>query len=127
MSSFGLGSFNRWRCRIRENLVLIKSPGPKKVESFDYLVLDAEIRLLDHGRKRSAGRTELCQRHHLSLSRRELGRMVERVRQDFWADHRRHLRRIEWVTPGVVWAMDGTEYDAGLTDKIYLCNPFFSS
>ena len=117
-----LGSFNRWRCRIRENLVLIKRPGPKKVESFDSSVLDAEIRLLDHGRKRSAGTTGLYQRHHLSLSRRELGRMVERVRQDLWANHRRHLRRIEWVTPGVVWAMDGTEYDAGLTGKIYLCN-----
>ncbi|MBN1107043.1 MAG: hypothetical protein JXL84_26805 [Deltaproteobacteria bacterium] len=37
-------------------------------------------------------------------------------------DHRRHLRRIEWVTPGVVWAMDGTQYDAGPTGKIHLCN-----
>jgi hypothetical protein len=117
-----VGSFNRWRCRIRENLVLVKRPGPKKVEPFDCLVLDAEIRSLDHGRKRSAGTTALYQRHHFELSRRELGRMVERVRQDLLADHRRHLRRIEWVTPGVVWAMDGTQYDTGLTGKIYLCN-----
>ena len=117
-----LGSFNRWRCRIRENSALIKHPGPKKVEPFDCSVLDAEIRLLDHGRKRSAGTTELCQRHRLSLSRRDIGQMVERVRQDLLADHRRHLRRIEWVTPGVVWAMDGTQYDAGPTGKIYLCN-----
>jgi len=117
-----LGSFNRWRCRIRDNLVVIKRPGPKKVEPFDCSVLDAQIRLLDHGRKRSAGTTELYRRHHFELSRRELGRMVERVRQDLLADHRRHLRLIEWVTPGVVWAMDGTEYDAGSTGKIYLCN-----
>jgi len=117
-----LGSFNRWRCRIRENLVLIKRPGPKKVEPFDCSVLDAEIRLLDHGRKRSARTTDLCHRHRFSLSRRELGRMVARVRQDLWADYRRHLRLIEWVTPGVVWAMDGTEYAAGLTGKINLCN-----
>jgi hypothetical protein len=48
--------------------------------------------------------------------------MVEMVRQDLWADHRRHLRRIEWVTPGVVWAMDGTECDVGLACKVYLCN-----
>ena len=33
-----------------------------------------------------------------------------------------HLRRIEWVTPGVVWAMDGTQYDMGLTGKLHLCN-----
>jgi hypothetical protein len=117
-----LGSFNRWRHRIRENLVLIKHPGPKKVEPFDCSVLDAEIRLLDHGRKRSAGTTELYRRHHFGLSRRELGRMVERVRQDLLADRRRHLRRIEWVTPGVVWAMDGTQYDMGVTGKIYLYN-----
>jgi hypothetical protein len=48
--------------------------------------------------------------------------MVERVRQDLLADHRRHLRRIEWVTPGVVWAMDGTQYGMDVTGKVYLCN-----
>ena len=117
-----VGSVNRWRYRIRENLILIKRPGTKKVEPFDCSVLDAEIRLLDHGRKRSAGTTELYRRHCFELSRRELGRMVEQVRQDLLADHRRHLRRIEWVTPGVVWAMDGTQYDMDLTGKIYLCN-----
>jgi hypothetical protein len=119
---FPLGSFNRWRHRIREDLDLIKRPGPKKVEPFDPSVLDAEIRLLGHGRKRSTGTTELYQRHRLSLSRRELGRMVERVRHTLMASHRRHLRRIEWVTPGIAWAMDGTEYDLGLASKIYLCN-----
>jgi len=117
-----VGSFNRWRYRIRENLILVKRPGPKKVEPFDGSVLDAEIQSLDHGRKRSAGTTELYRRHCFELSRRELGRMVEQVRQDLMADHRRHLRRIEWVTPGVVWAMDGTHYDMDLTSKIYLCN-----
>jgi len=117
-----LGSFNRWRCRIRENLVLVKRPGPKKVEPFNPLILGAEIRLLGHGRKRSTGTTELYQRHCLSLSRRELGQMVERVRQDLWADHRRHLRRIEWVIPGMAWAMDSTEYNMGLAYKVYLCN-----
>ena len=117
-----LGSFNRWRRRIREGLVLINPPGPRKVQPFAPSVLDVEIRLLDHGRKRSAGTTKLYQRHHLSLSRRELGRMVEQVRHDLVADHRRHLRRIEWVTPGVAWAMDGTECDVGLASKFYLCN-----
>ena len=48
--------------------------------------------------------------------------MVERVRQDLEADRRAHLRRIEWLTPGVVWAMDFTEYDLGMARKIYLHN-----
>ncbi len=117
-----LGSFNRWRHRIRENLVLIKRTGPKKVEPFDPSAISSEIQLLDHGRKRSAGTTGLYQRHQSSLSRRELGQMVERVRQDLWADHRRHLKRIEWVTPGVVWAIDSTEFHVDLSSKVYLCN-----
>jgi hypothetical protein len=117
-----LGSFNRWRDRIRRNKVLINRPGPKKVEPFNPSVLDTEIRLLDHARKRSAGTTELYQRHRFSVSRRELGQMVERVREDQESDRRAHLRRVQWLTPGVVWAMDGTEYDVGLDGKIYLCN-----
>jgi hypothetical protein len=117
-----LGSFNRWRDRIRRDKVLINRPGPKKVEPFDPSVLDVEIRLLDHARKRSAGTTELYQRHRFGVSRRELAQMVERVRQDLESDRRAHLRRIEWLTSGVVWAMDGTEYDVGLAGKIYLCN-----
>jgi hypothetical protein len=48
--------------------------------------------------------------------------MVERVRHDLEADRRAHLRWIEWLTPGVVWAMDFTGYDLGMADKIYLHN-----
>jgi hypothetical protein len=59
MLQLPLGSINRWRCRIREDIVLIKRPGLKKVEPFDPSVLDTEIRLLDHGVKRSAGTTGL--------------------------------------------------------------------
>jgi hypothetical protein len=48
--------------------------------------------------------------------------MVERVRQDLESDRRAHLRRVEWLTPGIVWAMDFTEYDLGMAGKIYLHN-----
>jgi hypothetical protein len=117
-----LGSFNRWQGRLRRDKILINRPGPKKVEPFDSSVLDVEIRLLDHAKKRTGGTTELYQRHCFSVSRRELARLVERVRQDLESDRRVHLRRIEWLMPGVVWAMDGTEYDVGLAGKVYLCN-----
>ena len=116
-----LASFKRWRCRIRGSMVLINPPGPRKVEPFDPC-LDMEIRLLDHGTKRSAGTTGLYQRYRFNVSRRELGQMVERVRRDLEADRRAHLRRIEWLTPGVVWAMDFTGYDLGMAGKIYLHN-----
>jgi transposase InsO family protein len=117
-----LASFNRWRCRIREDVVLIKRPGPKKVEPFDPSVLDTEIRLLDHGVKRSMGTIQLYRRYHHSVSRRELGQMVERVRQDLEVDRQKQIRRIEWLMPGVVWAMDFTQYDLGMAGKIYLHN-----
>ena len=50
--------------------------------------------------------------------------MVEQVRHDLAMDHRRHLRRIEWLAAGVVWAMDVTEYDERAADgfKIHLHN-----
>jgi hypothetical protein len=117
-----LASFKRWRHRIRQDLILIKPPGPKKVAPLDLSVLDTEIQLLDHGEKRSTGTTGLYQRHRFSVSRRELGRMVKQVRHDLVVDHRRYLRRIEWRRPGVAWAMDGTEYDVGLACKVFLCN-----
>jgi transposase InsO family protein len=48
--------------------------------------------------------------------------MLERVRQDLETDRREQMRRIEWLTPGVVWAMDFTEYDLGMANKVYLHN-----
>jgi transposase InsO family protein len=48
--------------------------------------------------------------------------MVERVPQDLESDRRAHLRWIEWLTPGLVWAMSFTEYSMDLAGKIYLHN-----
>jgi hypothetical protein len=117
-----LANLNRWRCRIRDNVALIQCPGPKKVEPFNPSVLDTAIHLLDHGVKRSQGATGLYRCYRFSVSRRELGWMVERVRRDLEADRRAHLRWIEWLVPGIVWAMDFTEYDLEMTGKIYLHN-----
>ncbi len=116
-----LGSLHRWRYRVRKNVALIRRSGPKKVEPFD-LRLDTEIRFLDHGIKRSAGTTDLYHRYRFSISRRELGTMVHRVRQDLKADRRAQLRWVQWLTPGVIWAMDFTGYDLGMARKIYLHN-----
>jgi hypothetical protein len=115
-------TLGRWRRRKRENRLFLNRPGPKKAEPFDPSVLDAEIRLLGHGVKRSAGATELYGRYQESISRRELSRLVGQVRQDLVADQRKSLRQIDWLMPGVVWAVDGTEYDLGLAGKIHLHN-----
>jgi hypothetical protein len=116
-----IASFNRWRWRLRNNVVVTQRPGPKKVEPFDSAVLDSEVRLLDHGVKRSAGALQLYRRNAQNVSRRELARMIAQVRQDLESDRRRSLSRIQWLTPRLVWAMDMTEYDLWQT-KTYLHN-----
>jgi len=117
-----LSTLGRWRRRKKENHPFTNRPGPKKAEPFDPSALDAQIRLLGHGVKRSAGVTKLYGRCQGGLSRRDLLRLVGQVRQDLVADHRKNLRRIDWLMPRVVWAMDGTAYDLGVAGKIYLHN-----
>jgi hypothetical protein len=117
-----LSTLGRWRKRKRESHRLVNRPGPKKVEPFDPSALDADIRLLGHGSKRSGGTTRLYGQYQDRISRRELSRMVWQVRQEVVADHRNHLRQIEWLVPGVVWAMDVTEYGLEGTGKVYLHN-----
>jgi hypothetical protein len=117
-----LSTLGRWRRRQKENHPLLHRPGPKKVESFDPSLLDQEIRSLDHGARRSGGASKLYGRYQGSLSRRDLFRMVEQARREVAADHRNHLRRIEWLVPGVVWALDVTEEDLGCGEKIHLQN-----
>jgi transposase InsO family protein len=50
--------------------------------------------------------------------------MVGQVRHDLWVGQRKNLRQIEWLMPGVVWAMDATEHDRRAADgeKIHLHN-----
>ena len=115
-----LSTLGRWRRRKKENRPFLNRPGPKKAEAFDPSALDAEIRSMRHGAKRSAGAIRLYGRYQESISRRELSRMAGQVRQDWVADQRRNLRRIDWLMPGVVWAMDVTEYDLEGAGKIHL-------
>jgi len=100
----------------------VKRPGPKKVVPFDPAVLETEIQSLNHGAKRSEVTTNLYRRYQDTLSRRDLSKMVKQVRREVAVERRNHLRRIEWLAPGVVWAMDVTEYDLDGVGKIHLHN-----
>ena len=117
-----LATLGRLRRRRRENHSVLNRPGPKKVEPFDPSTLEAEIRLLEPGAKRSGGATKLYGRYQDRISRRDLSEMVEQVRQEVVANRRKNLRRIDWLVPGVVWGTDGTEYDLGMAGKIHLQN-----
>jgi hypothetical protein len=117
-------SLGRWRSRLNRQVAPVRRPGPRKVAPFDPAALTEEIRSLDHGMKRSAGTGEVYARYRESVSRRELAQWVEQVRADLVATDRHNLRWIEWLQPGVVWAMDATEYGQVLVpgEKVYLHN-----
>ncbi len=117
-----LSTLGRWRRRRKASHPLLNRPGPKKVEPIDLCLLDTEIRLLGHGFKRSGGTTELYGRYQDRISRRDLSRMVAQVRRELNWVQRRNLRRINWRVPGVVWAMDVTEYEVEGVGKIHLHN-----
>ena len=117
-----LSTLGRWRRRRKENHPLLNRPGPKKVEPLDPAVLETEIKSLAHGAKRSGGATNLYGKYQDRISRRDFSRMVAEVRREVAADRRSHLRRIEWLVPGVVWINDGTEYDLGGAGKLHLQN-----
>jgi len=117
-----VSTWTRWRRRKRENQRLVNPPGPKKVEPFDPSALEADIHSLNHGAKRSGGTTKLYGQYQDSLSRRELSRMVSQVRRDLGLVRKKNLRQIDWLVPGVVWAMDGTEYQLESMGKIHLHN-----
>jgi hypothetical protein len=117
-----LSTLGRWRRREKDNHPFIHRPGPKKVEPFNPSVLDADIRLLDHGAKRSGGATKLYGQYQDSISRRELSRMVGQVRRELSLVQRNNLRQIDWLVPGVVWAMDVTEYKLEGAGKMHLHN-----
>jgi hypothetical protein len=103
-------SFRRWRERRLAEEPLLKVPGPKKTVPFNLAVLRDEIVCLPHGTHRTHGTVWLHDRYRLHVSRRDLDDLVTSVRRELNREERRGLRRVEWLVPGVVWALDGTEY-----------------
>jgi hypothetical protein len=103
-------SFMRLRRRRRSSEALINRPGPAKVRPQSFAQLTEEISHLQHGIKRTAGTGKLYAAYAADISRRDFEEMVSRARHEAYSAHRRNLRRIQWHVPGVVWAIDPTEY-----------------
>jgi hypothetical protein len=85
-------------------------PGPKKTLPFDPVVLRGEIAGLSHGPHRTNGIGRVYDRYRFSVSRRDLDNMVAEIRQELRQVERRSQTQVEWLVPGMVWAVDGTEY-----------------
>ena len=110
-------TFRRWNSRRGANMSLLRPPGPAKTGAFDPAVLGGELASLSHGAHRTAGMGLLYGKYSDALSRRELACMAEEVRKEQAADERRNLRHVEWLVPGICWALDGTTFSSESTGK----------
>lgn len=103
-------SFMRLRRRRRSSMPLINRPGPAKVRPPSFARLAEDIALLQHGTKRTAGTGRIYATYAADISRRDFEDMVNRARHEACSDQRRNQRSLQWHVPGVVWAIDPTEY-----------------
>lgn len=99
-------SVMRWRRRQRQGAPVWQTPGPKKTEPLNGTEFYPLLRQLDHGRLRTRGTRELYARFAPSLSRRQLGALVQEQRRDQLAT----MKHIHWLHPGLAWSCDATEY-----------------
>ena len=99
-------SVMRWRRRQRRGLPLWQCPGPKKTVPLDWTELYPLLRQLDHGRCRTHGTGALYASFAPSLSRRQLGALVQDQRRDQLAA----MKHIHWLWAGLAWSCDATEY-----------------
>lgn len=102
-------SFMRWKSLIANGLEPAKRPGPAKVGSLDIAHLCEDIGSLAFGRERTGGTGALYAKHQEGISRRDLQRLVQEVREDLGQIQAEDERRIEWLAPGLVWSMDDLE------------------
>jgi transposase InsO family protein len=98
----------RWSARQRRGEEVLQKPGPKKPVLLDWKTLLPDIQKLDHGRQRTRGTTALHQKYHDQLSRRQFHILVKEER----AQRLQAMQRILWHKPGLVWAIDATEYQS---------------
>jgi hypothetical protein len=110
-------TFRRWNSRRGAGTPLLRPPGPAKTGVFDPVILAGELASLPHGMHRTAGMGRLYDKYGDALSRRELAFMAEEVRKEQNASERRNLQHVEWLVPGLCWALDGTTYNDVCTGK----------
>ena len=120
-SKLSYSSYMRWKRRIRADEPVIQAPGPKKIRKPDMGRLQAEIEGLRHRKKRSYCSSMLYRKHREEISCREFMNMVAAARRELRAEEAQLMRHIQWHTPGLIWAMDDTEYGLDYSGrKLYL-------
>jgi transposase InsO family protein len=98
----------RWSSRQRRGEEPLHKPGPKKRQPLDWKSLLPKVQALPHGRQRTQGTTALQQAYGDQLSRRQFHILVKEERTQRLAA----MPRILWHKPGLVWAIDATQYQS---------------
>ena len=104
-------SLMRWKRRIKNGRDPVRTPGPKKVEPLDLKGLEADIKQLQHARKRTHATGLLYQQYRAQVSRRQLNTMVIEARNEYRRQEADRMQHIEWRHPDLAWAIDGSEPD----------------
>ena len=105
-------SVMRWRERRREGLELVSRPGPRKKKPLDQSRLDDAIENdLRFGGRRIGGTRMVYDRFREQISRRDYYSLVRATALELEGKQETLKRRIEWLVPGLAWALDDTEKD----------------
>lgn len=98
-------TFMRQKSRMAAGQPVLRKRGPRKVE-FDFHTLENELRDLPHGPRRTSGLGLLHARFRQVISRADLRDLAAAVRAEQRQAQLADMRRIEWLIPGAVWAID---------------------
>lgn len=113
----------RWKRRLAQGRAPVEKPGPKKVRPLDLGELQAQIRDIEHGHRRSRGTGRLKGAFGDAISRRELERMIADVRRETNRKRSAQMCRVSWLRPNLAWAMDDCRCSGtGDGGRLYLHN-----
>ena len=122
-TNFSYASFMRWKGRMRKGLEPVQTPGPKKVETFDFNKLQGEIKKLNHRRKRTHQTAEVYERYKDCVSRRTLCALIAEARRIHNKQQADCLQRISWHHPCLAWALDDAEHqEEPWQRKLFVCS-----
>lgn len=111
LARLSLASYMRWKRRISKGKEPVQKSGAKKTHPIDLTELKQRIGALTHGKKRSAGTSQLYRANRHGISRREFNEMVRDVRDDINREKAAAQCQVVWLRPDLTWALDGLEYN----------------
>lgn len=95
----------RYNARVAAGQPVLRKRGPRKIE-FDFGLILNEIKALPHGPERTAGTGALYRRFRPFISRADLRALAAQVRAEARQSELAAMRRVEWLIPGSVLALD---------------------